>query len=67
MSDFVMRNPDINKEAMIKDAWVCSRNNREYPEGTVVFEVIDNNSTLEKIEETTHFLSISPSRIGKIN
>ena len=67
LNDYVSHSPEVNREGFIRDAWVCSRNDREYPEGTVVFEVVDNNATLKNFEDTTHLLTIYPDRIGIIN
>ena len=54
LANFIATDPDVDKEAFIKNAWVCGRNNRDYPEGTVVLEVVDNNSTIKNMELTTH-------------
>lgn len=67
LNNFVEKDPDINKEAFIKDAWVASKNDRNYPEGTVVFEVVDNNTSLENLYGSTHELSIYPDRISILN
>lgn len=67
LNDFAMKDPDVDKDAMIKNAWVASRNDRDYPEGTVVFEVISNNATIDNLHNTTHELTIYPDRLGMIN
>ena len=67
LANFIATDHEVNKEAFIKDAWVCGRNNKNYPEGTVVLEVVDNNTTIENLEMTTHELTIYPTRLGQLN
>lgn len=67
LNSFAMKDPDVDKDAMIKNAWVASRNDPNYPEGTVIFEVISNNATLENLYASTHELTIYPDRLGTIN
>lgn len=67
LNNYAMKDPEVDKDAMIKNARVASMFDPDYPEGTVIFEVIDNNSTLEKLEATTHELTIYPDRLGTIN
>ena len=67
VNSYVAKDPNINKKGMITDAWVCGKNDREYPPGTILFEVIDSNITPDIAKETSHVLSILPNRITKIN
>ena len=67
LNSFAMKDPEVDKDAMIKNAWVASRNDPLYPEGTVVFEVISNNATLENLYASTHELTIYPDKLGMIN
>lgn len=59
--------PEVDKNAMIRDSWVCNRDTRDYPEGTVIFETISNNATIENMKDSTHLLTIYPSKLGRIN
>ena len=67
LNNFVMTDTDIDKEAMIADAWVCNGNNKEYPEGTLVFRTINSNATEDLLHDTEHQLIIYPNRVTKLN
>ena len=67
LNDFLENNKDFDKEAMIRDTWVCSMNNRDYPEGTIIFDLIGNNATEEAIYESSHQLVIYPTKLGRLN
>ena len=67
LNDFLENNKDFDKEAMIKDSWVCNMNNRDYPEGTIIFDLIGSNATEEAIYETSHQLVIYPNKLGRLN
>ena len=67
MNDSVMKDPSIDKEAFIRRARVCGQNDPNYPEGTIVFETVGNNSTLENLDGSIHELSVYPDWIGQLN
>ena len=68
LNRFAKNNPNylLSKEEMVIDAYVAGPRDTQYPEGTVVFVVTENNL---KVPENVaiHELTIYPDKIGVLN